>query len=269
MAIDYANDPVGKARRNQQSMLKRSSYFPASNLRQFEGTELSPPGAGTYYNASRYTGLHDAGLQRRAQTNLANAWQQDLAFNVQANPRMASGLEAERIGSQYRGGGSYANRPGYQTIYGPSGSSNVVTDSVAKRMLGISGGGYSTSAPQSPQLAQFNQNAAYAQGYGEPSGTIQPSVSGSVLSQGGVSNPIENTPGQPSFLQSFFPGVSQLQGFAKAAQNVYNRINPTQPNQGNSALSVVQGMQQGQTAGQALQAYSAPPQMGPRRYFDY
>src|SRR5436309_167494 len=102
--------PVEEARRRQQAMLSRSSYFPAANLRNFEGTELSPPGSGTYYKPNMYPGgTYNAQpipprQMAEIQRNLANQWQQDLAFNVQANPRIARNLEAERIGAQYASG---------------------------------------------------------------------------------------------------------------------------------------------------------------------
>jgi hypothetical protein len=145
-----ASDPVEEARRKQAAMLRRSSYFPAANLRQFEGTELSPPGAGTYYNPSRYIGA-SYGNQRRAERNLAGAWQSDLAFNVMHNPGVAASLDSERIGAQYGGGKSFAGKPGYQTVQLPGGGTTVVSDAVAKRLMQQPGysvaGGMARSSP--------------------------------------------------------------------------------------------------------------------------
>lgn len=143
--------------------MRNASYFPAANLRQFEGTELSPPGAGTYYNPSRYASFH--GNIDRVQRNLANAWQSDLAFNVIHNPNIARSLESERIGAQY-GGKSLAGKPGYQTVQLPSGGTTVVTDATAKRLLKNPGytlaGGATRPSPA----------AAYQLGFtGEPTGT--------------------------------------------------------------------------------------------------
>lgn len=255
------DDLVEEARRRQQALLSRSSYFPAANLRQFEGTELSPPGAGTYYNPSRYAGA-PASVQRNAARNLAGAYQSDLAFNAQANPRLAGGLEVERIGAQYGGGPSFAGRPGFQTVYGPSGGSAVVSDKVAKRMAGK--GGYSLTAPPSPALAQSNLNAAYAKGYGAPSPTVQ----GGYLTQGGVANPVENlTPQQrnqfqvPNFgeqigqsASNFGKGLGVIgQGLGAVGTLAYNAYN--------SLFNKPQPQQQPLYAG-------PPPQIGPRRYFD-
>lgn len=175
-----ADDPVEAARRREAAMLRRSSYFPAANLRQYEGTELSPPGAGTYYNPERYRGA-PRHLQLRAQRELAKEWQSDLAFNVMANPRMAQGLEAERIGAQY-GGKSRAGQPGYQTLWGPEGGATVVTDSVAKKLIAK---GWNTT---NPALAPSNIAAAYAKGYGAPEPTVLP---GGFLARGGTAIPAE------------------------------------------------------------------------------
>jgi hypothetical protein len=184
-----ADDPVTAARRREQRMLARSTYFPAANLRQFEGTELAPPGGGTYYNPSRYAGA-TYGNRQMAQRNLAGAYQSDLAFNVMHNPRQAQGLEAERIGAQY-GGKSRAGQPGYQTVTLPSGGTTVVTDREASRLARIPG--YSVGAATRPDPAtayqlgfsgqpQFTGGSAfqrsYAQGFNpREAGVTQPDTS--------------------------------------------------------------------------------------------
>lgn len=157
MASEIENE-----RRREAAMLRRSSYFPAANLRQFEGTELSPPGAGTYYNPDRYRGF--GGNIARVQRNLAQQYQQDLAFNAMANPRVAQALEAERIGAQYGGGKSFAGKRGYQTVQLPSGGTTVVTDAVAKRLSKIPG--YTPAGG----MARPSPAEAYNLGYsGQPS----------------------------------------------------------------------------------------------------
>jgi len=159
-----ADDPVEIARRRQSAILRGKSYFPAANLRQFEGTELSPPGTGTYYNPERYSGF--GGNIGRVQRSLSDAYQSDLAFNVMANPRIAGSLEAERIGAQYGGGKSFAGKAGYQTVTLPSGGTTVVTDAVAKRLTSIPGynlaGGFARPKPTEAFQTGFTGQPSFA-----------------------------------------------------------------------------------------------------------
>lgn len=183
------DDPVEAARRRQATMLRGSSYFPAANLRQFEGTELSPPGGGTYYNPNRYAGASPS-LQRRAARNLAQAWQSDLAFNIQANPNIARSLESERIGAQFSGGGSFAGRPGYTTVHLPSGGTAVVPTSVAQKVSPRVGGNVGGDRPSPSDAYQLGFSgtlpasstsfgSSYAQGFTggrEGAGVTQPTT---------------------------------------------------------------------------------------------
>jgi hypothetical protein len=254
-----ADDPVEAARRRQQRMLSRSSYFAAANLRQFEGTELSPPGAGTYYKpGGAYAGTP------RAQRALAQAWQSDLAFNAQANPRIAQGLEAERIGAQY-GGRSQFGQPGYTTINLPSGGTTTVRNREAARIAALPG--YSVFDPSKIQSQGF------AQGFGSTSTPqVVSGAGGNNLNRGGVQTPIENL--SPAERLQYSPTVGQrlqesaYSGFARLGTLGYN------------AMASLGGLFQGQNManrgmsgqlGQRDQNYFAynPSPAPPRRYFDF
>src|SRR5204862_796043 len=86
--------------RDARSFANRN--YPVSSLdpslRQFAGTELAPPGAGTYFNPRRYA---EQGFTPQntevARNNLTRAWQQNLALNVLANPQAARQIESDRI----------------------------------------------------------------------------------------------------------------------------------------------------------------------------
>lgn len=144
-----ADDPVEAARKRQMRIMRGQSYFPAANLRQYEGTELAPPGRGTYFNPEHYVGA-SYGNQARAARELAKQYQSDLAFNVIHNPRQAQALEAERIGAQYGGGGTFAGRAGYQTVQLPGGGTTVVSDAIAKKLNQRYG-----NAPAAPNASYF------------------------------------------------------------------------------------------------------------------
>lgn len=174
---------VEKERRREAAMLRRSSYFPAANLRQFEGTELAPPGPGTYYNPDRYRGF--GGNIGRLQRSLAKQYQQDLEFNVMANPNVARDVEARRIGGQYRGGSKFG-KPGYTTIQLPGGGTATVPNREAKGILANVSG-----------TSVFDPEKIRAEGYAKGYGSTQtPQViegaGGRYLSRGGVMTPIEN-----------------------------------------------------------------------------
>lgn len=178
---------------------RQRSYFAAAN-RMYGGTELAPPGAGTYYYQSRYAGAPPE-LQRRAQRELTKRWNEDLQYNIVANPQVARSLDAERIGAQYGGGGSYAGRLGYTTVQLPSGGSAVVTDAVARRMAkrGFPAGG-----------TRMDTTTAYNLGY---SGTPPPTMGTTPFAKsymlgytggregGGVTMP---TSGVPPALSAFY-----------------------------------------------------------------
>lgn len=237
---------IDQARQDMQAQLSRSSYFPAANLRQFEGTELAPPGGGTYYNPARYAGA-PASVQRTAQRNLARAWQQDLAFNVQANPQMAAGLQAERIGAQRGGGGTFAGRQGYQAMSTPSGGSAVVSNRVAGRMM-ARGGGYN------PEVSSgLSQSDAYQVGYGGQPGFVNQPAS-------------QQTPYQRSYSMGYnIGGVQRPEGgglgymagaaLAGLAGNAYNAV-----------ANLFRGNQQPPAQRPESQSYV---NREPRRYFDY
>lgn len=130
-------------------MARRRSYFPAVNqqLQQFQGTELAPSSTGSYFNPARYAGEgFTPSEMRRIQRNLGNAYQQDLQYNVVANPVVANNLMAERAGALYANGpvGSGFARPettrnyisqhgtvknGMIEIPTPSGGTVIVKDS--------------------------------------------------------------------------------------------------------------------------------------------
>lgn len=251
-----ARDYIEEARRRQEEMLRSSSYFPAANLRQFEGTELAPPGGGTYYKPSRYAGAPPS-VQRSAQRNLANAYQQDLAFNVQANPQMAAGLQAERIGSQYRGRGTFAGRPGYTTIYTPEGGSAVVSQKVADRMAGK--GGYSLT---NPNVAI--QQQGYAQGYGTTP-SYQPDTG--TISSGGVERPIE----QATAAQRFQYGVPSFG--QRLGENPFGVIGGLAYNALNSVVNLFRGNQRPSqppvSQSYVNQPYRRNNPREPYHYFDF
>ncbi len=84
------------------------------------------------------------------------------------------------------------NMNNYAWITTPSGGSmRVPTGSVGALLAP----GTSLTGSQVTQIGNqlpIDRAAAYAKGYGAPTPTIQPSVSGPVLAQGGVANPVEN-----------------------------------------------------------------------------
>lgn len=256
---------------------RKRSYFPSIDSR-FTGALEPSPNTGSYYNPARYA---NQGFSRpelsRIQSNLSNVYNQDLQYNRVANPQYQTIQDTGYGSTDQFGSGrasaattqNYARQFGTPTGNGLSTFQTPSGGSITYRPSGrtLSGGAQPTvspdsAVPQSPQLAQFNQNAAYAQGYGALPGQIQSSPSGPVLSQGGVSNPVENLNpqqrgqfGVQTALQTYFPAISSLQGAVNLGQTLFNRANQYFNNQGQPSQP-----QQNQ--------YVQSPQQ-PRRYFDY
>lgn len=286
-----ADDPVEAARRRQAAMLRRSSYFPAANLRQFEGTELSPPGGGTYFNPERYRSGGWGGKQyyaselRNIQRNLANQWQSDLTFNAMANPRVAQSLEAERIGAQYGSGpvGSGRATPATMRNYINKYGSATPEGNVGFR---LPSGGFAAVAPMvggkrvSPEtyLAQTPFTGGIVGGGAVPGGYAVPDSSRyEALRQtaaGGtpafLNNPVTpyqrayaagyNTPGVERPMETGF-GYQLGQGLAKIGTLGYNAIAGLGRWMGNQNTGMTS------TADQRYFSYNPSP-VPPRRYFD-
>ncbi len=84
------------------------------------------------------------------------------------------------------------NMNNYAWITTPSGGQMRVPTGSVGNLLAPGTSLTGSTVTQIGNQLPIDRAAAYAKGYGAPTPTIQPSVSGPVLAQGGVANPVEN-----------------------------------------------------------------------------
>ncbi len=161
----YNDDILNAAQRRTRT---GRSFFPAANYR---GININ---AGPSANAINSSPTGQTIMSSRYGTSSA-------VLPPDQNPAYQAAIAKPR-----------PNMNNYAWITTPSGGSmRVPTGSVGALLAP----GTSLTGSQVTQIGNqlpIDRAAAYAKGYGAPTPTIQPSVSGPVLAQGGVANPVEN-----------------------------------------------------------------------------